>query len=57
MVKTLFDHFVVLYNQILLSSPTIASEHALKQEEEIYKKSTKVTYRNVNKPLTKPKHR
>ncbi|KAJ7682703.1 ribonuclease H-like domain-containing protein [Mycena polygramma] len=45
MLKTLYDHFVVLYEAILPSNPTLASEHALRQEEEIYKKSNKHTYR------------
>ncbi|KDR83648.1 hypothetical protein GALMADRAFT_235962 [Galerina marginata CBS 339.88] len=47
MLKTLYDHFMVLYNAILPTNPTLASEHALKQEEEVYKKSTKLTYRNA----------
>ncbi|KAF8621634.1 hypothetical protein AX15_007652 [Amanita polypyramis BW_CC] len=47
MLKTLYDHFVVLYNDILPQNPTLAAEHSLKQEEEIYKKSSKLTYRNA----------
>ncbi|PPQ68000.1 hypothetical protein CVT26_007363 [Gymnopilus dilepis] len=47
MLKTLYDHFVVLYRAILPSNPSLASDHALKQEEEVYKKSTKLTYRNA----------
>lgn len=47
MLKTIYDHFVVLYENILPSSPTLASEHALRQEEQTYKNSTKLTYRNV----------
>ncbi|KAF8076496.1 ribonuclease H-like domain-containing protein [Lyophyllum atratum] len=47
MLKTLYDHFVILYHSILPKSPTIASEHALKQEDEVYKKSSKLTYRNA----------
>ncbi|KAF8165256.1 ribonuclease H-like domain-containing protein [Crassisporium funariophilum] len=47
MLKTLYDHFVVLYNAIHANNPSLASEHALKQEEEVYKKSTKLTYRNA----------
>lgn len=47
MLKSLYDHFVVLYKNILSANPTIASEHALKQEEEVYKGSSKFTYRNV----------
>ncbi|KAG6336843.1 hypothetical protein ID866_2239 [Astraeus odoratus] len=47
MLKSLYDHFAVLYEAILPSNPTLASEHALRQEDEIYKKSTKHTYRNA----------
>ncbi|KAJ6539436.1 ribonuclease H-like domain-containing protein [Mycena capillaripes] len=45
LLKTLYDHFVVLYEAILPTNPSLASEHALRQEEEIYKKSNKQTYR------------
>ncbi|KAJ7498823.1 ribonuclease H-like domain-containing protein [Mycena latifolia] len=45
MLKTLYDHFTVLYEAILPTNPTLASEHALRQEEEVYKKSNKQTYR------------
>ncbi|KAJ7094675.1 Rexo1 protein [Mycena belliarum] len=45
MLKTLYDHFTVLYDAILPMNPTLASEHALRQEEEVYKKSNKQTYR------------
>ncbi|KAF8195798.1 hypothetical protein K438DRAFT_1918956 [Mycena galopus ATCC 62051] len=45
LLKTLYDHFVILYNAILPANPTLASEHALRQEEELYKKSNKQTYR------------
>ncbi|KAF8640083.1 hypothetical protein AX17_001323 [Amanita inopinata Kibby_2008] len=47
MLKTLYDHFVILYNHISPECPTLAAEHSLKQEEEIYKKSTRLTYRNA----------
>ncbi|KAI9001042.1 ribonuclease H-like protein [Trametes punicea] len=47
MLKSLYDHFVVLYEKILPTNPTLAAEHALKQEEEVYKKSTRLTYRNA----------
>lgn len=47
MLQTLYNHFLVLYDQILPEYPTLASEHALKQEDEVYKKSIKLTYRNV----------
>lgn len=48
MVKNLFEHFSVLYNAILPANPTLASEHALRQEAEVYQKSTKLTYKNVS---------
>lgn len=47
MLKSLYDHFAVLYEKLLPTNSTLATEHALKQEEEVYKKSTKFTYRNV----------
>ncbi|KAG6866436.1 hypothetical protein C0991_003954 [Blastosporella zonata] len=47
MLKTLYDHFLVLYHPILPKNPTIAADHALKQEEDVYKKSSKLTYRNA----------
>jgi RNA exonuclease 1 len=48
MLKTLYDHFVVLYKAILPDNPSLASEHALRQEEDVYKISTKLTYRNAS---------
>ena len=47
MLKTLYETFVDLYPDILSSNPTLASEHALEQEQEVYGKSSKATYRNV----------
>ncbi|KAI0638158.1 ribonuclease H-like protein [Trametes polyzona] len=47
MLKSLYEHFVVLYESILPTNPTLAAEHALRQEEEVYKKSSKLTYRNA----------
>ncbi|KAF9057654.1 Rexo1 protein [Panaeolus papilionaceus] len=47
MLKTLYDHFVTLYKQVLPTNPTLAAEHALRQEEEVYTQSTKLTYRNA----------
>ncbi|KAJ3970559.1 hypothetical protein EV361DRAFT_915324 [Lentinula raphanica] len=47
MLKTLYDHFVVLYEKILASKPQLASDHALKQEQEVYSASNKFTYRNA----------
>ncbi|KAJ7638905.1 ribonuclease H-like domain-containing protein [Roridomyces roridus] len=45
LLKTLYDHFLVLYEAILPQNPTLANEHALRQEEEIYNKCNKHTYR------------
>ena len=47
MLKSLYDHFEVLYRKILPTNPTVASEHSLRQEQEVYEKSNKLTYRNV----------
>ncbi|KAI0723275.1 Rexo1 protein [Earliella scabrosa] len=47
MLKTLYDHFAILYEKILPTNPTLASEHALKQEEDVYQKANKLTYRNA----------
>jgi len=47
MLKSLYDHFAVLYNAVLPQNPSLASEHALRQEQEIYERTTKSTYRNV----------
>lgn len=48
MIKNIFDHFSVLYEALLPTNPHLAAEHTLRQEEEVYKKSTKFTYRNVS---------
>ena len=55
MLKSLYDHFVILYHKILPVNPTIASEHSLRQEQEVYNKSTKLTYRNVRYTRGNPK--
>lgn len=47
MLKLLYDHFVVLYNSVLPQNPSLASDHALRQEEEIYGRTSKATYKNV----------
>lgn len=47
MVENLYNHFVVLYETVLPRHPSLAAEHALKQEDEIYQRTTKFTYRNV----------
>jgi len=49
MLKSLYDHFMVLYHKILPTNPSIASEHSLRQEQEVYAKSNKLTYRNVRR--------
>jgi len=48
MLKTLYEHFRALYSSILDSNPGLASEHALRQEAEVYATSTKHTYRNAS---------
>ncbi|TEB35651.1 Rexo1 protein [Coprinellus micaceus] len=45
MVKTLYEHYVTLYGPLHKANPSLASEHALRQEDEVYQKSTKGTYR------------
>ena len=47
MLNFLYDAFVALYNDIRSQNPTLASEHALRQEQEIYERTTKSTYPNV----------
>lgn len=47
MVKSLWEHFKVLYQDIVDRNPTLPAEHALAQEEEVYRKTTKLTYRNA----------
>ncbi|KAN0097510.1 Ribonuclease H-like domain containing protein [Tylopilus felleus] len=47
MLKSVYDHFVVLYENILPSNPTLATEHALRQEAYVYRNSTKLTYRHA----------
>ncbi|KAI0773440.1 Rexo1 protein [Irpex lacteus] len=47
MLKSLYEHFKVLYEQITDKNPTLAAEHSLKQEEEVYAQTTKTTYRHA----------
>ncbi|KII95095.1 hypothetical protein PLICRDRAFT_149506 [Plicaturopsis crispa FD-325 SS-3] len=47
MLKTLYEHYTVLYSKIESLDPNLAAEHSLKQEEEVYNKSNKLTYRNA----------
>ncbi|KIK68048.1 hypothetical protein GYMLUDRAFT_36869 [Collybiopsis luxurians FD-317 M1] len=47
MLKTLYDHFVILYDKISSSHPSLPSEHALRQEQEVYSTANKFTYRNA----------
>lgn len=49
MVKTLYEHFVTLYEPIHKANPTLAAEHALKQEDEVYRKTNKQSYRVVRR--------
>lgn len=50
MLQQLYQHYCILYESILKSDPALASEHALRHEEEVYRKSNKFTYRNVRIP-------
>ncbi|KAI0702903.1 ribonuclease H-like protein, partial [Cytidiella melzeri] len=47
MLKSLFEHYKVLYEHISDKYPTLAAEHSLRQEEQVYSKSQKLTYRNA----------
>ncbi|THV08457.1 ribonuclease H-like protein [Dendrothele bispora CBS 962.96] len=47
MLKTVYDHYVVLYDQLLPQHPHLAHDHALKHEEQVYHNSNKFTYRNA----------
>ena len=51
MLRKLYEHFKELYANILELQPTLASEHAVLQEQEIYSGATKHTYRNVPKVI------
>ncbi|VDB90083.1 unnamed protein product [Peniophora sp. CBMAI 1063] len=47
MVTLLYNNFLTLYDQVLAQQPSLASEHAIRQENEIYSRSSKLTYRNA----------
>ncbi|KAF5390620.1 hypothetical protein D9757_002712 [Collybiopsis confluens] len=47
MLKTLYDHFVILYDGISSLHPNLASDHARRQEQEVYSTANKFTYRNA----------
>ncbi|KAG8948087.1 RNA exonuclease 3 [Tulasnella sp. 424] len=47
MLGQLYTHFTTLYAQILPRKPSLASEHALAQEVEIYNRTNAKTYRNA----------
>jgi RNA exonuclease 1 len=51
MLKTLYTTFKTLYEPILPTCPTLPADHALKQEEEVYNKTNKQTYRVVCAPF------
>ncbi|TRM67741.1 Rexo1 protein [Schizophyllum amplum] len=44
MLKVIYERFRELYSSILPANPTLASEHALRQEEELYNSSSKAGY-------------
>ena len=50
MVEKLYETFDALYSDLPGNSrdKALTAEHALAQEAEVYEKSTKMTYRNVN---------
>ena len=55
MVEKLYEAFDALYSDLpdnlpvtLPDKKTLAAEHTLAQEAEIYENSTKLTYRNVD---------
>ncbi|KAK7470547.1 RNA exonuclease 3 [Stygiomarasmius scandens] len=47
MLKSVYDHYVVLYEQLLPQYPHLAHDHSLKHEQEVYAASNKFTYRNA----------
>ena len=47
MLTTLYETFRRLYSPIISSSPSLPGQHAIAQEEEVYAKTNKTTYRNV----------
>ncbi|KAH9062697.1 hypothetical protein EDB87DRAFT_1605401 [Lactarius vividus] len=49
MLKLLHTNFVALYEAIVPQGTTLAHEHALRQEQEIYERTTKSTYTNTAK--------
>ncbi|KAL1743763.1 hypothetical protein HDZ31DRAFT_83208 [Schizophyllum fasciatum] len=44
MLKVIYERFRELYSSILPLNPTLASEHALRQEEELYQSSSRAGY-------------
>jgi hypothetical protein len=51
MLTTLYNHFVDLYRNFHQHRPEIAHRDALKQEEEVYAKTNKASYKNVSTSL------
>ncbi|KAI9467018.1 hypothetical protein BJY52DRAFT_1235906 [Lactarius psammicola] len=49
MLNMLYNNFIALYDAILPEGPSLAREHALRQEQEIYERTTKPTYTNTAK--------
>lgn len=47
MLTFLYNGFSDLYGAILPQSPSLAHEHSVRQEQEIYERTTKSTYPNV----------
>lgn len=44
----MYDQFRTLYTSLLVLDPTLSARHALAQEQEVYEKATRTTYRNVS---------
>ena len=48
MLSTLYKQFTDLYSEILPKHPSLAKDHALSQEDQVYQQATTHTYRNVS---------
>jgi RNA exonuclease 1 len=47
MLTLLYNGFADLYGAMVPQRPSLANEHARRQEQEIYERTTKSTYPNV----------
>lgn len=48
MLSTLYKVFLELYRKFHQDHPELAHRHAVQQEEEIYAKTNKISYKNVS---------